>query len=173
MPRKPAIIPLKRAPAWGVYRWWPEDGEAWVHPFDVGIVKRLVPGNRVFRREDLDETWLQVSYGQIRFRAKSTIWYEVDPDGFEIGDMVEVKSRMGKAEPFIGRIRDMFWNHRYKQIEYYLDRSESPQVRPYLAADMEFLDQPGHDPDGLNTRLARNTFFRREPPFADPRPGDS
>ncbi len=158
-----ALPPLKRPPVYGVYRWWPVNGEAWIHPFDIGIVKRLVPGNRVMRREDLDETWLRVSYGPIRFRVKSTIWYEVAYEGFDIGDYVEIKSRMGRAEPYVGQIRDMFWNHRYRHIEYFLYRSETPQVRPYQADDMALLD-PRSMGDNHSARswLGGTTFFRRE-----------
>ena len=134
------LPPLKRPPVYGVFRWWPVDGDAWIHPYDVSIVKRVVPGIRVFRREDLDETWLRISYGRLRFRIKSAIWYEVDYEGFDVDNFVEIKSRMGQADPFVGQIRDMFWNHRYKRIEYFLHRSETPQVRPYLAEDMTLLD---------------------------------
>jgi hypothetical protein len=138
---------LKRPPTYGVFRWWPENGESWIHPFDIGIVRRLVPGTRVFRREDLDEKWLLVAYGNIRFRVRSTIWYEVEFEGFNIGDYVEVKSRMGKADPFVGYVRHMNWNHRYKRIEYTLDRSDITQVRAYVAEDLTIVDpiQPGEE----------------------------
>ena len=128
--------PLKRPPSYGIYRWWPEDGENWVHPFDIGIVRQLIPGNRVFRREDLDHEFLLVSYGDIRFRVKSTIWFEVAYEGFDVGDHVEIKSRMGKAEPFIGRIKEMIWNQRYARVDYYLFRSEAIQVKAYHADDL-------------------------------------
>lgn len=130
------LPPLKRPPAYGVYRWWPEDGEDWIHPFDIGIVRQLIPGTRVFRREDLDGDYLSVTYGDIHFRVKSTIWYEVEYEGFDVGDYVEIKSRMGKAEPFIGRIKEMVWSQRYARIEYYLYRSDKIQVKAYLAEDL-------------------------------------
>ncbi|MGI9517568.1 MAG: DUF6960 family protein [Pirellulaceae bacterium] len=142
------LPPLKRPPVYGVFRWWPEDGEEWIHPFDIGIVRQLVPGNRVFRREDLDDDYLLISYGDIQFRVHSTIWYEIDYEGFDVGDNVEIKSRMGQADPFIGRIKDMFWNHRYKQIEYYLYRNEAIQVRAYEAADLMPADAIKPNGDG-------------------------
>jgi hypothetical protein len=140
MPEKFELPPLKRPAAYGVYRWWPEDGEDWVHPFDIGIVRQLVPGLRVFRREDLDDQYLLVSYGNIRFRVKSTIWFEVDFEGFNVGDYVEIRSRMGKAEPFIGRVKEMIWNQRKGRIEYYVYRSRQIQVRAYHAADLSPAD---------------------------------
>ncbi len=166
------LPPLKRGPVYGVFRWWPVNGDAWIHPFDVGIVKRLVPGIRVFRREDLDETWLRISYGELRFRIKSAIWYEVDFEGFDVGNFVEIKSRMGQAEPFVGQIRDMFWSQRYRRIEYFLYRSETPQVRPYLAEDMTLLDNMNMaGGQSSNSQLGGKTFFYREMPDAAVRQG--
>ena len=137
------LPPLKRPPVYGVFRWWPENGENWIHPFDIGIVRQLIPGNRVFRREDLDQNWRLVSYGDIRFRIRSAIWYEVAHEGFDVGEFVEIKSRMGKAAPFIGRIKEMIWNQRYQHIEYFLYRSDSIQSRAYLAEDMTLTDSVG------------------------------
>ena len=131
-----SLPPLKRPPTYGIYRWWPEDGEDWIHPFDVGIVRQMIPGLRVFKREDLDDEWLQVSYGDIKFRVKSTIWFQVAYEGFDVGDYVEIKSRMKQAEPFIGRIKEMVWNQRYARIEYYLYRSDRIQVKAYHAEDL-------------------------------------
>jgi hypothetical protein len=135
-----ALPPLKRPPTYGIYRWWPEDGENWIHPEDVGVVRQMVPGLRVFRREDLDDVWLMVTYGEIQFRVKSTIWFEVPFEGFNVGDHVEVKSRMGQAEPGMGRIKEMVWNQRYARIEYYLFRSDKTQVRAYHADDLSPIE---------------------------------
>jgi hypothetical protein len=132
--------PLKRPPVYGVFRWWPEDGEAWIHPHDTGIVKGLIPGPRVFRREDLDETWALVTYGDVRFRIRPAIWLEVEHEGFDVGDWVEIKSRMGQADPFVGRIRDMHWNHANGQIEYFVDRADLSEVRAWLAEDLAPVD---------------------------------
>ena len=111
-------------------------------------MRQLVPGNRVFRREDLNDDYLLISYGDVKFRVRSTIWYEVDYEGFDVGDHVEIKSRMGQADPFIGRIKDMIWNHRYKQIEYYLYRNEAIQVRAYEAADLTSAEAIKPNGDG-------------------------
>ena len=135
-----ALPPLKRPPNYGVYRWWPEEGEDWIHPFDIGIVRQLIPGTRVFRREDLDEKYVLASYGDIQFRVKSTIWYEVAFEGFDVGDFVEIKSRMGKADPFIGQIKEMVWSQRYARIQYHLYRSDKIQVKAYLSEDLSPTD---------------------------------
>ena len=129
-------VPLRRPPCYGVYQRWPVDGEDWIHPFDVGIVKQLIPGDRVFRRTDLNSEYLLVTYGNISFRVRSAIWHEVDYEGFDIGDYVEVKSQMCQQEPFVGRIRDLKGNHRFKRIEYYLFRADQSQVRAFRAKDL-------------------------------------
>ncbi len=165
MPSEFKDVPLRRPPAYGVYRRWPVDGEDWIHPFDVGIVKQMVPSDRVFRRTDLNSEYLLVTYGNISFRVRSAIWHEVKYEGFDVGDYVEVKSQMGKAESFVGRIRDLKWNHRFKYIEYYLHRADQTQVRPYRACDLslttaltkyepklgEFFDLPELSPQDLQS----------------------
>ena len=153
-----ALPPLKRPPVYGVFLWWPEDGEDWIHPFDIGIVRQVVPGNRVFRREDLDHRLLKISYGELTFRVKSTIWYEVKHEGFEVGDYVEVKSRMGQAEPFIGRIKDMVWDHHKKRIEYFLFRSDALQIRAYYCEDLAAADAIHGTDDNLSTK----TFYDKK-----------
>lgn len=131
-----ATQPLKRPLKYGIYRWWPEEGEAWVHPHDIGIVRKMIPGLRVFRREFLDNEWELVTYGDITFRVRPTIWLRVTHEGFDVGDYVEIKSRMGQAQPFMGRIKEMVWNQRYACIEYYLYRSDKIQPKAYRAADL-------------------------------------
>ena len=130
------LPPLKRPARYGIYRWWPEEGEDWIHPYDIGIVRQMIPGLRVFRREDLDDDWELVSYGDIQFRVKPTIWLQVAHEGFNVGDYVEIKSRMGQAQAFMGRIKESVWNQRYACIEYYLYRSDKIQTKAYHKADL-------------------------------------
>ncbi len=131
--------PLKRPPIYGVFRWWPENGEGWIHPFDVGMVRQLVPSNRVFRREDHNDEYVRVIYGGISFRIRPTLWLQVEYEGLDIGDYVEVKSRMGKTVPFVGRVRDLRWNNRYKRIEYLLHRSSQTQDRAYRVHELTLI----------------------------------
>lgn len=168
MSETPKTLSLKRPPAYGVFRWWPENGDSWIFPADVELVHRLIPGKRVFRRVDTDDNWLQLEYGSIRFRIRSTIWLEVPYEGFDIGDAVEVKSRMGVTEPFVGKIRDMFWNHKKQLIEYFLDRVESNKVRAYSADDLIVLDplKRGREPDEQRRQLQPNSYYVRQPPEA-------
>lgn len=132
-----------------------------IHPDDIGVARQMVPSLRVFRREDLDDTWLKISYGDSQFRMKSTIWYEVEHEGFDIGDFVEVQSRMGKADPFIGRIREMTWNPRRHFIQYFLDRNDTTQARAYRAADLALLDSVDpSQPSKAGNLLRENTWHR-------------
>ncbi len=168
MPETPQTTALKRPPAYGVFRWWPEDGDSWIFPADVALVKSLIPGERVFRRVDAPDNWLQMEYGEIRFRVRSAIWLEVPYEGLDIGDAVEVKSRMGAAEPFLGKIRDMLWNHKQQRIDYFLDRIDSAKVRAYSADELLILDplKRGREPDEQRRQLQPNSYYVRQPPEA-------
>ncbi len=103
---------LKREARYGVFLWWSDQTPSWVHPDDREIVDRLVPGNRVFRKEECENYadrelgFSQLIYGEVRFRALPSIWLEVTHEGYELNDFVEVKSRFGKLRPRIATIRE-------------------------------------------------------------------
>ena len=114
------LAPLSRPPRHGVYLWWPEKGLGWIHPDDIDRAEVLIPSSRVFCRRDIDTAYSLLSYGDKSIRVKPTMWYEVQSDGYELGDPIEVKSRMGKLKPFVATIVDIFWNRQDRKIDYYL-----------------------------------------------------
>ena len=114
------LAPLSRPPRHGVYLWWPEKGLGWIHPEDIDRAEVLIPSSRVFCRRDIDTTYSMLSYGDTSIRVKPTMWYEVESDGYELGDPIEVKSRMGKLKPFVATIVDILWNRQDRKIDYYL-----------------------------------------------------
>ena len=83
---------MKTDPKYGYYPWWPEDGDAWLHPEDVELGRSLIPSYRIFRRDGSEGPFGWLHYGEVRLRVKPTLWKEVSPEGFEIGDWVEVLS---------------------------------------------------------------------------------
>ena len=136
---------LKRPPKFGVYLWWPEEGTSWVHPEDVGLATSMIQGPRIFKRTDLDEDYSKLEYGETQIRVRPTLWLEVDADGYELGDFVEVKSRMGQDEPLVAEISDIFWNHHTRIIEYYLSSAKKSLPNPYEFAQIQpvqKLDEP-------------------------------
>ena len=118
-----------------VYPWWPENGDAWVHPDDVRLARKLIPSTRVFRRTGREGAYVVLHYGDNRLRVKPTLQHALVGDGFDLGDQVEVCSQMGKNHPFLATICEMDWNAHFRVIYYRLRRREMTLGRRYTAAD--------------------------------------
>ncbi len=120
-------IPLKRPPQYGVCLWWSDELPSWIHPDDVEAADQLVPGNRIFRREDCPNFadrklgYSLMSYGPHQFRALPAIWLPIGFEGFEIGDRVEIKSQLGRATAMICTIREVRWNRHQRRINYWVN----------------------------------------------------
>lgn len=136
----PEKYPLKREPECGVFLWWPEDDESWIHPDDVDLFKELIPGNRIFIREDHDDDFNLVSYGHHQVRVLPAMWLGVPSEGYRLGDLVEVCSRFGKNEAFTGTVEEMLWNRHTKQIQYQIKKRGNCLPRLYAAADFRRID---------------------------------
>ncbi|NIL96822.1 MAG: hypothetical protein GTO53_05005 [Planctomycetales bacterium] len=136
---------MREPPAYGVYPWWPENGDQWIHPEDVEIVVRLIPGTRVFRRDRRLPKFVLLSYGDQRFRIRPRLWEEVRPEGFDVGDQVEIRSRLGKNLPGLAVICEMIWQRERRRIFYHLRQHGMRIPRCYTAADLrqvKFLNPP-------------------------------
>ena len=125
---------------YGVFARWPQDGNAWIHPDDVRVARRILPGDRIFRRERTGDDYFLLHYGRIVLRIKPAMWQTVRTDGLEIGDRVEVLSRLSQNRPIIATIRDMRWDAAARCIRYYLRRSGKKIARSYEFADLRRLD---------------------------------
>lgn len=131
---------LKRAVQYGVFPWWPQDGNDWIHPHDVRVARRTIPSSRVFRREPVSEEYFVLRYGRIAIRVKPALWKVLRADGLDIGDRVEILSRLGQNLPAVAVIREMRWNADARQIEYFLRRAGRNLSRGYAAADLTRVD---------------------------------
>lgn len=129
--------PLKRPLAHGVYLWWPEAGTGWIHPDDVPLAERWIPSARVFSRTDGDEGYSILRYGDQQIRVRPTMWLEIPTDGYEVGDMIEVKSQMGRLTPFVATIVNMFWNRHAQVIEYELAEAGRTLPRRYRTEEFQ------------------------------------
>ena len=127
---------MRNEPLYRIYPWWPHDGDAWVHPEDVGLARRLIPSMRVFRYCGREGSYLVLSYGKHRLRVKPTLRQAIPGDGFDLGDRVEVCSRMGKNRPLVATIGEMRWNARYGAIQYRLRSRNMTLARRYTAEDL-------------------------------------
>lgn len=131
---------LKIDPKYGFYPWWPEDGDDWLHPEDVELARHLIPSPRVFRRDGAHGPFVVLHYGDLRLRVKRTLWQDVPPEGFEIGDLVEVLSRGQKNTPRTGVIREMSWEPRSGSLRYQIAEAGPPIPNLYEAADLRHVE---------------------------------
>lgn len=140
--------PLKTDPKWGYFPWWPEDGDAWVHPDDVSLARAMIPSQRIFRREGTTDEYVVMHYGDVRLRVRPTLWQEVPHEGFDLGDWVEVLSRGMRNEPRVGVIREMLWDERAGAMRYQIADAGQPIEQLYAREDLRRVEpvQEGSPP---------------------------
>jgi hypothetical protein len=129
----------------GVYIRWPEAGTDWIHPDDLQLAQRLIPGQRILHRRLFDGQHSHLFYGDLRIRVRPTLWLEVKTDGYMIGDQVEVRSELGQREPLIATIAEMVWNPNAQRVEYTLCQLDRQLPKTYVAEEFQFafrLNEP-------------------------------
>jgi len=134
------LLPLKSDPKYGYFPWWPEDGDAWVHPEDVPAARAMIPSNRVFCRDGSDGEFLLMRYGDVTLRVRRTMWQEVESEGLAIGDWVEVQTRGMLNEPRTGVIREMLWEHRDRAMRYQISENGKPIEQLYSRDDLQRVE---------------------------------
>ena len=132
--------PLKTDPKYGYYPWWPQDGNDWVHPEDIDLARKMIPSQRVFRRDEAGGAWVVLRYGDVRLRVRRTLWEEVEPEGFEIGDVVEVRSRGMKNEPRTGVITEMLWDEHEGELCYQIMDRDHIVETLYARNDLKHVE---------------------------------
>ena len=134
---------LKRESKFGVCLWWSDEKPFWLHPEDVEIAKSFVPGNRVLRRSecqnfaDRELGYSVFQYGESEFRALPAIWLEISGDGYELNDLVQVKSQYGRLDPVIATICEIKWNQNRRKIEYHLSVNGRQVSRVFEANEIQ------------------------------------
>lgn len=134
--------PLKTDPKFGHFPRWPEDGDDWLHPEDVAGVRAMIPSERIFRRDGTTEDgqFGLFHYGSIVFRARPALWQEVEPEGFEIGDWVEVLPRGMANAPRTGTISEMLWDGHTRAIVYQIVENGQPIETRYTRDDLKHVE---------------------------------
>jgi hypothetical protein len=131
-----SVPPLKIDPKYGYFPWWPEDGDAWIHPEDVAVARAMIPSGRVFRRDGMIASYALFRYGDSVIRVRPRLWQEVSSEGYEIGDWVEVLARGMLNAARIGRIREMVWDERTQAMQYQISENGLPIERLYSRDDL-------------------------------------
>jgi hypothetical protein len=132
--------PLKTDPKYGYFPWWPEDGDDWVHPDDVAMARDMIPSGRIFRRDGSEGDYVVLHYGDVRLRVRRTLWQEVEPEGLELGEWVEVLTRGMRNDPRTGSIREMLWDGHEQQIRYQLIENGQLIEQHYARDDLQKVE---------------------------------
>jgi len=136
----PALPPLKTDPKYGYFSRWPEEGDDWLHPDDVAAARALIPSGRIFRRQGREGEYGRMHYGDVTLRVRPTLWQEVAPEGFEIGDWVEVRTRGLANEPRTGTIAEVMWDDHAGGIRYQIVENGQRIETSYTRDDLKHVD---------------------------------
>ena len=134
------VPPLKNDPKYGYFPHWPQDGNDWLHPDDVATARAMIPSLRVFCRDGVVGDFSVLHYGEVAVRVKPALWQEVEPEGIEIGDWVEVLARGMLNEPRTGIVREMLWDEDARAIRYQISEAGQPVENLYAREDLQRVD---------------------------------
>ena len=137
-------------PKYGVFPWWPDDSDSWIHPDDLSVAAELVPSCQILRRVPLDskiadessvcennDRFASFEYGSQTFRAVPRMWLEVPEPDYNLFDQVEICSKLGKVHPKIASVSSVRWNRLKRVAEYRLIRNGMPLPGLFHAADLQ------------------------------------
>ncbi|MBI83010.1 MAG: hypothetical protein CMJ81_07430 [Planctomycetaceae bacterium] len=130
---------MKTDPRYGYYPWWPENDDDWVHPEDVAVARGMIPSKRIWRRDGTLGPFVFLHYGEVSIRVRPALWVEVNGEGIEPGDWVEVLSRMQKNTHCIGQVREMFWNTYTRSIGYRIQSGQQIVPKTFASTDLRLV----------------------------------
>ena len=149
-------------PVYGCFPRWPDGGTSWLHPEDLDVALRLIPSDRIFRREWRGGEFSNLIYGEDTIRARPVLWNVVPSPVFSVGEEVEIKSQMGKRDPGLAIVREVVWNADVHAVQYELEQREMMLPQLFDTADLNPVESlnEGHEP------LRESTWseLTRQPP---------
>ncbi|MEM9369252.1 MAG: hypothetical protein AAGD07_24995 [Planctomycetota bacterium] len=113
---------MQSFPQYGLFPRWPDEGTAFIHPDDRFLVLRLIPSERVVRRDRYDGTYYHYRYGDHRFRLRPCLWLPIQPEGVDLLDQVETTGLGLEREHFVGQVMGMYYVRQKGRILYRLRR---------------------------------------------------
>ncbi len=141
------VSTLRPPPRFGCFLWWPVPGQSWIHEDDLFVAEHLIPGKRIFSCAGDADGWNLYQYGRLSFRARPSMWTELDEPAFSLGEFVEVQSRMGKNRPLIAMVREVFWDRSRRRAQFQLSIAGRRLVRLYSADELILTSRIGTHPD--------------------------
>jgi hypothetical protein len=108
----------------------------WIHDDDRFVAERLIPSGRVFCRTDDRDGYSEYRYGRLSFRARPAIWTEVPEPAFQMGDWIEVRSELGRNQPLVALVREVFWDRLKQRGRFQLSIAGRRLVRLFDADEL-------------------------------------
>ena len=102
--------------------------------------RHILPRCRVFRRDGEQGPFVILHYGDLRLRVKRTLWQEVAPEGFEIGDWVEVLSRGYRNIPRTAVVQEITWDANARALRYQVAENDKLIPNLYGAEDLRHVE---------------------------------
>lgn len=134
--------PVNMLPRHGVFFRWPEQpAEEWIHPEDIELATKMLPGGRIFQLQDCEDPHDQragyslISYGDVSIRVLPAMWLQVKESGYKVGDRVEVLGKNGTQQPFIGTLAEVTYNPVSRRVEYLIEFRSMVLKKKYLEED--------------------------------------
>lgn len=159
--------PVRDLPRHGVFFRWPEESIGqWVHPDDIEVAERLMPGGRIFQLHvcpdpsDVEAGYRQLSYGQQTVRIRPAMWLRVPSEGYQLGDRVEVISKNGEQDPQIGDIVEVFYDAVQRQTQYRLSVSGMTLRKRFTSEDIRPCRRLGVPLDARERELLASQMLR-------------
>lgn len=131
-------------PDWGVFLRWPEDGEGWLHPEDLGVARELIPSDRVFRRSSFDGEFYLLHYGPILLRCKPAMWLSISSVDLEVEQAVELLARQGKNDSGVFHVSQILYRRELGFVEFCLKRDSLELAQKFRREDLRPLQVQYH-----------------------------
>ena len=116
---------------WGLYQWYEEHGAELIHPDDLETVRKLVPGNRVFRVAGEKAGFLYFRYGEIEFRGRPRLLERIKAQVREVGDTVTLTD--GRS----AQVMDVRWHFQRAEPMYQLRVEGKKRSKRYWNSDLK------------------------------------
>ena len=124
---------------WGIYPWSIARGEKYIFFEDLESIKSFFSLGKVFYCNSVNENFIDINYGNNKFKVKPELYQKVDDSGYFIGDLVKIKT--GSSEGKEAVVKEMNWHYKNKEVVYLLEVDDKMKSRRYLKDDFELLNR--------------------------------
>ena len=118
---------------WGLYPWFRERGEKFIHPEDLAAFQREVNNCKVYECVEAGE-YMTLRYGENCYRVMDQLFHPVPAPKFSFGQKVKI---LKSGEEVV--ITDIMW-HFDRQQHYYFVASRKRKSKRYYESELGSVD---------------------------------